>query len=182
MATSTRTSAAEQARTTIQRRIDADVEERSDAFLLYDTYQVERLARQAFRSFGAKSDGTPNRSQMRKLERVALSAGTYSEVVNYVKSQAGRKTRGEWRREGFAYDLHDQLEAVREEAEGRAATVIDGIERSLVADIQGEDERKKDAEKRIQNWVTHEMRLRFVQRYVGHLAAEYMFVISKEVA
>ena len=173
---------ARNARQAIQRRIDRDVDGRSDAYILYDNYQVERLARDAFNSFGTDSKGRPNRSQMRKLERVALSASTYSEIVNYVKSQAGRNTStGEdWRSGSFAYNLHEQLEDVRREAEGRAKDLIDGIERAEIKAMQRQHEKKKEAEKRVENWIRHEMRLRCVQRYVSHLVAEYAFYISKE--
>jgi hypothetical protein len=175
---------AEDARQVIQRRIDEDVDGRSDAYILYDNYQVKPLARAASDCFGTDSNGRPNRTQMRKLERVALSASTYSEIVNYVKSQAGRDTRTgeEWRHRGFAYDLHNQLEDVRSEAEGRAEKILDGIERALLKAYQQEGESKSDAEKRLSNWVRHEMRLRCVQRYVGHLAAEYAFFVSEAYA
>jgi len=161
----------------IQRRIDADVADRADAFLLYDNYQVQYLARRAQDSFGS------NRSQMRALERIANSASTYSEVLNYVKSQSGRNTNPgkEWRYANLAYDLHDRLEEIRKEAEGRANGLNDDVSNKLIKAIQGNDERKKDAKNRIQNWIKHELRVRYVRKYVSHLVAEYMYLISQEL-
>ena len=161
----------------IQRRIDADVADRADAFLLYDNYQVQYLARRAQDSFGS------NRSQMRALERIANRASTYSEVLNYVKSQSGRNTNPgkEWRYGNLAYDLHDRLDSIREEAESHADDLFKGVRNELINAIQAEDERKKDAKKRLQKWIKHEMRVRYVRKYVSHLVAEYMYLISQEL-
>lgn len=165
----------------IRRRIDADIDQRADAFVLHPDYEVGRLAHRALISF---SSGSANRSQMRKLERVALTASAYTDIINYVKSQSGRSTRtgDEWRVGNFGMQLHDQLKSICQEAEGRASNLVDDVERRLLDCFTKEGERKKDAQKRLQTWAQHEMRLAYVQRYVRHLVAEYMYQLGDALA
>jgi len=64
--------------------------------------ETKDLARKAAHIFGTK-----HRSQMRNLERVALGALAYADIMDFIHMQAGKTTEAGklWRKEQFAEDL-----------------------------------------------------------------------------
>lgn len=149
--------------------LDAAVAERSDAYLLYkDKYKVDTLAHQAVRLFG-RDPKKGGRSQMSKLEQVALSAQSYTDVLNYVKRQTGRTTQDSWSTSSFGKDLCDVL--------------TNEVAHTSQADVLHKALSKSEAAKLLKSMyqydkrdLARELRLRFVQAYIRHLVAHYQFL------
>ena len=166
------------ARRIVQRLIDEDVAERSDVYFMSRRhYNVREIARAASRSF------KDERSQMNALERAALNASTFGDVMNYVKSQLGRSTTvGEkWRDHGFGYDLHKELTRLADEAEGHARKIREGLDSAVVSALQGGDESNRDVRRRLDQELARRLRVRYVQAYIGHLVAHYSYLISLDM-
>lgn len=172
------------ARRVVQRLIDEDVAQRSDVFFMKDDhYDIEGLAEKAYQSFGEE------KSQINGLERTALSASTFGEVVNFVKSQMGRDTQTgrEWRSSGFGAallvvlvgnrnDSHD--EGLAGEGKGHAKRIIDALDKSVRDVLQREDESTRDVERRLKQEVGRRLRLAYAREYIDHLASHYKYLVS----
>jgi hypothetical protein len=172
----------------VQRLVDDDVAERSDVFLLTPHYDTEGLAEQAYRSFGDE------KSQINGLERTALSASTFGEVVNFVKSQLGRpegngkmSVGDKWRANHFGYDLLAVLVGNREdpgddglagEGEGHAGRIIDNLDKEVWQALQEEDESKRDVKRRLEQELERRLRLAYAQKYIDHVASHYKYLTS----
>jgi hypothetical protein len=167
----------------VQRLIDEDVAQRSDVFFMNDHYDIEGLAEKAYQSFGEE------KSQINGLERTALSASTFGEVVNFVKSQMGRDTRtgDEWRSNGFGAALLAMLvgdrndardEGLAGEGEGHAGRIIEALDESVRDVLQREDESTRDVERRLGQEVARRLRLAYAREYIDHLASHYKYLVS----
>lgn len=166
----------EEARRVLQRLIDEVVASKSDAYLLVeDNYHIRALAETAHNNFQEEKDGkvTTNRTQMRNLAQVALSALTFGDVVNFVKSQTGRATSvgDDWRKDEFGPRLHDVLwDTVRENAKGQADSIYKKLGGQVKKRLKDDDYDKQDLER--------ELRLRLTRAYVRHLVAHFDFLAS----
>lgn len=171
------------ARRILQRLIDEDVAQRSDVFFMNDHYDIEALAEKAYQSFGDE------KSQINGLERTALSASTFGEVVNFVKSQMGRDTRigRDWRANGFGAALlavlvgtpnDDADEGLAGEGEGHAGRIVDSLDDAVREALQREDESKRDVERRLDQEVARRLRLAYAREYIDHLASHYKYLSS----
>jgi hypothetical protein len=171
------------ARRVVQRLVDQDVAERSDVFFMNSHYDIEGLARKAYRSFGDE------KSQINGLERTALSASTFGEVVNFVKSQMGRDTRvgDKWRTQGFGESMLAVLvgrgtsgDGLAGEGEGHAGRIIEALDDSVQDALRREDESKRDVERRLKQEVKRRLRLAYAQEYIGHVASHYKYLTSTQ--
>lgn len=146
--------------------INEAVAQKSD---VYYEYKVEELARIAGRVF-SKED---HRTQMKNLERVALNATAMADVLNYIKSQAGKQTRaGElWQTDHFAKLLHDAIwNTVRVDAENVAKNVwkaLKNISQEAVDALRTRGYSEVD--------LRREVRLHLVRVFVQHLVAHYYY-------
>lgn len=162
------------ARALLRRLIDEAVAERSDSYLLVeDNYNLQQYARTAASLFGADGGG---RSQMKKLEQVALSAQTFGDILNYIKNQTGRTTKtGElWRQRRFGQDLHDMLWNVIPAA---ADNIGKDLYKGLPSPARKELERDWNYDHRN---VQRTLRLRLAQAYVRHLVAHYTYLTATQ--
>lgn len=178
------------ARRVVQRLVDQDVAERSDVFFMNSHYDIEGLARKAYRSFGDE------KSQINGLERTALSASTFGEVVNFVKSQMGRpqgdnrmSVGDKWRANDFGYDVLEILvgdsedpndEGLAGEGKGHAGRIIDALDDRVRDALHGEDETKRDFERRLDQELSRRLRLAYAQEYIGHVASHYKYLTSTQ--
>lgn len=171
------------ARRVVQRLVDQDVAERSDVFFMNPHYDIEGLARKAYRSFGDE------KSQINGLERTALSASTFGEVVNFVKSQMGRDTRvgDKWRTQGFGESMLAVLvgrgtsgDGLAGEGKGHAGRIIDALDDGVRDALRGEDESKRDVERRLEQDLSRRLRLAYAQEYIGHVASHYKYLTSTQ--
>lgn len=171
------------ARRALRRLIDEDVAERSDVFFMNDHYDIKGLAEQAYRSFGDE------KSQINGLERTALSASTFGEVVNFVKSQMGRDTQvgRDWRSKGFGETLLEVLvgdrddpndEGLSGEGEGHAGRIIDALDREVQDALQREGESSRDVKRRLEQEIARRLRLAYAQEYIDHMASHYKYLTS----
>lgn len=173
----------QRARRILQRLIDEDVAERSDVFFMNDHYDIEGLAEKAYQSFGDE------KSQVNGLEQTALSASTFGEIVNFVKSQMGRDTRTghEWRNSGFGDELLAVLvgdrndagdEGLAGEGEGHAGRIVDALDEGVRDALQRDDESKRDFERRLNQEVGRRLRLAYAREYIDHVASHYKYLVS----
>lgn len=171
------------ARRIVQRLVDEDVAERSDVFFMNDHYDVKGLAGKAYRSFGDE------KSQINGLERTALSASTFGEIVNFVKSQMGRDTQvgDDWRSNGFGEVLLEILigdrndpndEGLAGEGEGHAGRIADALASKVRDALQKDDESKRDFERRLKQELARRLRLAYAQEYIDHVASHYKYLTS----
>jgi hypothetical protein len=166
------------ARRIVQRLIDEDVAERSDVYFMSRRhYNVREIARTAAQIFGGE------RSQMNALERAALNASTFGDVINHVKSQLGRSTRvgKKWRDRDFGYDLHDELSGLADEAEGHASKIRKGLDSAVISALQRDDESTRDVRRRLDQELERRLRVRYVQAYIGHLVAHFSYLVSLQM-
>ena len=176
------------ARRALQQLIDEHVADRSDTFFMNRRhYNVRALGAAAKRTFEDR------RSQMNGLERNALSASTFGEVANFIKSQLGRSTQAgeDWRGENFGYDLLAALEGDPEdpsdtgiagEAEGHAPKVLEALDDTFMDALQKEDESSRDVERRLEQEVERRLRLAYTREFIGHVVAHYKYLVSTELA
>ena len=146
--------------------IDEGVARRSD---VYYQYKVDDVARAAVSAFSKDR----NRSQMKNLEQVSLSAMCFADVLDYVKSQAGRETNiGKlWRAQDFAETLHDTLwEVIRTDAEGQTKSIWKTLSKSNRKALERANMNKSDVER--------ELRLRLCRAFIKHLVAHYTYTIA----
>ena len=135
---------------------------------VYYEHKVPALAESAARVFTGK-----HRTQMKNLENIALNATSMSDILNYVKSQAGKETAAGrlWRNEHFAEQLHDAIwETVRVDAKNVAKNIWKAIEKN-----------KEEAIQVLKEWgyseqdIGRELRLQFSRQYIQHLAAQFLY-------
>jgi len=153
------------ARQVLRLREEKAVADRSDQFYLRDSYEVRDLASKAHQSFGG------SRSPLRNLERVALGAAAFGDIIDFIKSQTGRTTQigEEWSRHDFGPRLHDMLWGrVREEAEERAERLFEELRAPVREALKEAGETKRDLKRRL--------RLAYAQCYIQHLVAHHDFI------
>lgn len=158
---------ATEARQFLQRLIDEAVAIRSDRFLLVESnYKIKELAGIARDNFGGDS-----RAQMKKLERVALGARTFGEVIDYVRYQTGRTTRAgeQWRKGDFGKRLHDVLWEV-------ANNITDSAGRDLFKAFSKTTQKELEELGYTEENVKRDLRLRLTRAYVRHLVAYFTFL------
>lgn len=167
--------APERARRVLQRLIDEQVAKRSDIFFMNRKhYDVRELGQKAANAFGDQ------KSQMNALERTALNASTFGDIIDYVKSQLGRTTQAgdDWRSDDFGYDLHKELKTVGDQAEGHAENLLENLSEGVRTALRDQDESTRDFERRMTQELARRLRIRYAQAYIGHLVAHYNYVIS----
>lgn len=143
------------------------VARRSD---VYYEYKVKDLAELALSAFGNER----NRSQMRNLEQVSLSAASFADVLDFIKSQAGRDTSTgrQWRKDDFARKLHDALwEMVRQDAEGQANNIWRALPNKVTKVLENEANINRPD-------VARELRLRLCRAFIKHLVAHYNYQLA----
>lgn len=151
--------------------IDA-VAQKSD---VYYEYKVKDLATHASRIFNHNR----HRTQIKNLVNVALSATSYAEVLNYIKSQAG-KENSLWREGGINSFAHTLIKALNESVVNDATHLGDGIWKAVKKIAAGAEAALKagnfnDADlKRV-------IRLELVRIFVQHLEARYLYPDHAEV-
>ena len=82
---------------------------------------------------------------MKNLENVAINATALADVLNFVKSQAGKQTKvGDlWRKSSFAGQLHEKIwGSVREDALEQADRIMGGAGKTIT-ECSGGIERTK---------------------------------------
>jgi len=175
------------ARRVLQQLIDEQIADRSDVFFMSrEHYNVRSIGAAAKRTFKGEQ------SQMNGLERVALSATTFGEVANFIKSQLGRSTNvGEdWRGHRFGYDLLAALEGdpedpgdtgIVDEAEGHASKVFGALDDALIDALQEEDENTRDTERRLEQEIERRLRLGYTRAFIEHVVAHYKYLVSTEL-
>lgn len=89
-------------------RIDAAVSREMDLFL-EEIYGDSKSAGQGM------ADVNLGKSQVRGFESMLTSTSRFSEIINYIKNQAGKDTKGAW--SSVAKGLLDQLERLENKAE-----------------------------------------------------------------
>lgn len=157
-----------EARRMLSRLIDEQVADRRDFYYTSrQHHDVRGIARAAVDAFGDK------KSQMNKLERVALSASTYATIANYIKSQLGRDTSTgkDWKRDDFGYRLLEELDGAAGAASGDANNIIDAVDKALKKALDKSDLKKLDIARRL--------RVGYAQAFVGHVAAHYSYLVSQ---
>ena len=164
-----------EARQLLRHIVDEAVATRSDAYLVYDSFNLRSLAWQAVSNFGAEKD-QGGRGQMKKLEQAALSALTFADVMDYVKNQVGKEKKGRngerdgpWLRGDFGRDLHNDLDRVGTTAEAAADAIHKALPKAI-RDVLEEEGRLDRSDLR------RMLRLRLVQAYVRHLVAHYVYL------
>jgi hypothetical protein len=157
--------ASEDARQVLRLREEKAIADRSDQFYLRESYGVRDLASKAYQSFGG------SRSPLRNLERVALSAVAFGDIIDFVKSQTGRSTKigKKWQKNSFGPRLHDMLwERVREEAEEDAEQIFNELETPVREALEEDGLSVRDLQRRL--------RLAYAQRYIQHLVAHFEYL------
>jgi hypothetical protein len=177
MPTDSATPTARSARRRLKRLIDDQTAERSDEMYVQDREAIQKLARSAVEAFDDK------KSQMNKLERMALSASTFGTIADYVKSQMGRDTEtGDAWAEDFGETLLDKLDEHRRSVPNDTERLLSAMDGSLVAQlVGGEEENEEDSDgppERIRRTVSRRLRLGYAQAFVGHVVAEYDYKVS----
>ncbi|MFB6274109.1 MAG: hypothetical protein ABEL51_14560 [Salinibacter sp.] len=171
--------APERARRVVQRLIDEQVAKRSDIFFMNTKhYDVRELGQKAADAFGDQ------KSQMNALEQTALNASTFGDIIDYVKSQLGRTTQAgdDWRSNDFGYDLHEELVAVGDQADGHAENLLESLSEGVCRALQKQGESTGEFEKRLRQELARRLRVRYAQAYIGHVVAHYNYVISRDLA
>jgi hypothetical protein len=164
------------ARRRLERLIDDQVAERSDAMYIRGRDTIEQLGRIAAEPdvFG------DNQSQMNKLERMALSASTFGAIADYVKSQMGRDTNtGEaWRNRRFGRRLLDNLEEHAQSVSEDTEALLNALDDPLVQALQDREDDVEAARERLQKRIARRLRLGYAQAFVGHVVAQYSYKVS----
>jgi hypothetical protein len=172
----------------MKRLVDDQTAERSDEMYIQDREAIQELARSAAGAFDDK-DQPGGKSQMNKLERVALSASTFGAIADYIKSQMGRDTKigDAWSgRFGkvLLEKLHEHARSVPDDTE----QLLSAMDDSLVARLSGDDgsagdegEGKESSvapPEAVRQTVARRLRLGYAQAFVGHVVAEHSYRIS----
>lgn len=159
-----------EARRTLKVLVEEATARRSDQFYLSPHYDVQQLASDATRIFLDKNNKA-ERSQMKGLENIALSANSFSDIIDYIKNQTGRSTRtgDQWRDRMFGLNLHNALwHKVRERAEQDAETLFKKAQtRKMARALEAEDYDRQDLER--------ELRLLYARSYIQHLVAHFVY-------
>ena len=165
------------ARRHLRRLIDEQIADRSDAMYLSRHYDVNDLGRVAAGIF--------DKTQMNGLERVALSASTFGEIANYIKSQCGRTTSigKKWREvdrrtgDPFGRRLHKMLsDKVIGTVDANTKDLMKAAKKGkLLEALQREGEKKKDAKKRLKDEIGRQLRVGYAQAYISHIVSHYNY-------
>ncbi|WP_022835011.1 hypothetical protein [Salisaeta longa] len=172
------------ARQYLRRLIDEQIATRSDAMYMSKHYNVAELGESAAQIF--------DKTQMNGLERLALSASTFSEIANFIKSQCGRTTSigDDWREplprfgESFGPFLYKRLsEKVISTVDSNTNDVIDALKKGkLLKPLFHPDEKKKDGIKRLEEEISRQLRVGYTRAYISHVVAHYNYAKSFEMS
>lgn len=171
------------ARRHLGRLIDEQIATRSDAMYLSRHYEINDLGRAAAGIF--------DKTQMNGLERVALSASTFGEIANYIKSQCGRTTSigKKWRemdrRSGkpFGQRLYEMLSRkVIGTVASNTKDLMKAVKKGKLHEaLRREDEKKRDATDRIEEEVSRQLRVGYAQAYISHVVSHYNYEKSMDM-
>ncbi|HPQ40870.1 MAG TPA: hypothetical protein PLV45_10900 [bacterium] len=87
------------------RKLDRETLSKIDVYLeqMYESGKTEETGRE-ISSTGAKN------TQIRGLETLVVSTNRFSEIINYIKNQAGKDRKGQWTK--FGPRLLEQLDEI----------------------------------------------------------------------
>jgi len=153
------------ARRHLRRLIDEQVADRSDRMYIVDDFQVKQ--------FGSEAAGIFDKSQMNGLERVALSASTFGEIANFIKSQVGRTTSAgeDWRTNGFGQRLHEMIH-------GRVVKTVEDDADDILSALEGplhDALTSSTSEEELSKQIARRLRLGYARAYVRHVVAHYTY-------